>query len=137
MSSRDFMALCRALAENGRRRAPVPRETAGDSTSAGALTSDSSGTAAGFVASVTGAGTSVEDDEPFPFFLEGLVVVEALPLREDAFPDAEEPSEVAEDLGRAPLEDVCLESSVLESCVLEAVDADSAGSSCACSGSSV
>ena len=31
MSSRDFMALCRALAETGRRRAPVPRETGASS----------------------------------------------------------------------------------------------------------
>lgn len=105
------MALCRALAETGRRRPPVPRETDDVVSSAEPLDSACLGSTAVAFTSASEMGAPAAVVVPFPFFFEDLGAVDALPLRETVFPDFEDAPVAALVLERAPLGDDDLDSS--------------------------
>ena len=105
------MALCRALAETGRRRPPVPRETDDVVSSAEPLDSACLGSTAVAFASASETAAPAAVVAPFPFFFEDLGAVDAFPLREAAVPDFEDAPVAAPILERAPLGDDDLDSS--------------------------
>ena len=105
------MALCRALAETGRRRPPVPRETDDVVSSAEPLDSACLGSTAVAFASASETGAPAAVVAPLSFFFEDLGAVDAFPLREAAVPDFEDAPVAAPVLERAPLGDDDLDSS--------------------------